>query len=156
MASSSLSSARLSLTSYQTIEGPQSVLFSPSTNSGRMNESSPVFYRLQDFVPFGAAALLPLTPIHNHLKQGNGYRWPHIALGRPVFVCLFVIIVDFKCNINSLNILILPLCSVHECDGLNYWRGWSRILGHQISTQARSESEYRMFIVFTSFWACCR
>ena len=29
---------------------------------------------LQDFVPFGAAALLPLTPIHNHLKQGNGYR----------------------------------------------------------------------------------
>ena len=23
---------------------------------------------LQDFVPFGAAALLPLTPIHNHAK----------------------------------------------------------------------------------------
>ena len=39
---------------------------------------------LQDFVPFGAAALLPLTPIHIHSKQGNGYRWPHIALGRPV------------------------------------------------------------------------
>ena len=29
---------------------------------------------LQDIVPFGAAALLPLTPIHNHSKQGNGYR----------------------------------------------------------------------------------
>ena len=29
---------------------------------------------LQDFVPFGAAALLPLTPIYNHAKQGNGYR----------------------------------------------------------------------------------
>ena len=29
---------------------------------------------LQDFVPFGAAALLPLTPIHNHAMQGNGYR----------------------------------------------------------------------------------
>ena len=29
---------------------------------------------LQDFVPFGAAALLPLTPFHNHAKQGNGYR----------------------------------------------------------------------------------
>ena len=29
---------------------------------------------LQDFVPFGAAALLPLTQIHNHAKQGNGYR----------------------------------------------------------------------------------
>ena len=29
---------------------------------------------LQDFVPFGAAALLPLIPIHNHAKQGNGYR----------------------------------------------------------------------------------
>ena len=29
---------------------------------------------LQDFVPFGAAALLPLTTIHNHAKQGNGYR----------------------------------------------------------------------------------
>ena len=40
---------------------------------------------LQDFVPFGAAALLPLTQIHNHAKQGNGYRRPHIALGRLVF-----------------------------------------------------------------------
>ena len=29
---------------------------------------------LQDFVPFGAAALLPLTPIYNRAKQGNGYR----------------------------------------------------------------------------------
>ena len=29
---------------------------------------------LQEFVPFGAAALLPLTPYHNHAKQGNGYR----------------------------------------------------------------------------------
>ena len=38
----------------------------------------------QDFVSFGAAALLPVTPIHYHAKQGNGYRWPHIALGRPV------------------------------------------------------------------------
>ena len=27
---------------------------------------------LQDFFPFGAAALLPLTPIHNHAKQGKG------------------------------------------------------------------------------------
>ena len=26
-----------------------------------------------------------ITTIHNHLKQGNRYRWPHIALGRPVF-----------------------------------------------------------------------
>ena len=40
---------------------------------------------LQDFVPFRAAALLPLSQFHNHAKQGNGYRWPHIALGRPVF-----------------------------------------------------------------------
>ena len=39
---------------------------------------------LQDFIPFSAASLLPLIPIHNHAKQGNGYRWPHIALGRPV------------------------------------------------------------------------
>ena len=40
---------------------------------GRMDErKSP--YVLQDFVPFGAAALLPLTQIHNHSKQGNGYR----------------------------------------------------------------------------------
>ena len=29
---------------------------------------------LQDFFPFGAAALLPLIPIYNHAKQGNGYR----------------------------------------------------------------------------------
>ena len=28
---------------------------------------------LRDFVPFGAAAL-PLIPIYNHAKQGNGYR----------------------------------------------------------------------------------
>ena len=28
---------------------------------------------LQDFVPFGAAAL-SLIPIYNHAKQGNGYR----------------------------------------------------------------------------------
>ena len=27
-----------------------------------------------DFVPFRAAALLPLTQIHNYAKQGNGYR----------------------------------------------------------------------------------
>ena len=29
---------------------------------------------LQDFVPFGAAALLPFTQIYNHAKQGKGYR----------------------------------------------------------------------------------
>ena len=28
---------------------------------------------LQDFVPFGAAAL-PLIPIYNYAEQGNGYR----------------------------------------------------------------------------------
>ena len=40
---------------------------------------------LQDIVPFGAAALLPITYNHQHTKQGNGYRWPHIALGRLVY-----------------------------------------------------------------------
>ena len=39
---------------------------------------------LQNFFSFGAAALLPLFPIQIHAKQGSGYRWPHIALGRPV------------------------------------------------------------------------
>ena len=40
---------------------------------GRMGEQkSPCV--LQDFVPFGAAALLPLISIYNHAKQGNGYR----------------------------------------------------------------------------------
>ena len=29
---------------------------------------------LQDFIPFGAAALPPLTQIHNHAQQGNGYH----------------------------------------------------------------------------------
>ena len=29
---------------------------------------------LQDFVPFGAAALLPLTLIHNDAKQGRKYK----------------------------------------------------------------------------------
>ena len=28
---------------------------------------------LQEFVPLGATGLLPLTPIHNHAMQGNGY-----------------------------------------------------------------------------------
>ena len=45
---------------------------------------------LQDFVPFGAAALLPLILIYNHAKQGNGYRWPHIGLGRPVFFAIVI------------------------------------------------------------------
>ena len=41
-----------------------------------VNKRSPLYYR---------TSLLPLTPIRNHTKQGNGYRWPHIALGWPVF-----------------------------------------------------------------------
>ena len=44
---------------------------------------------LQDFVPLGAAAL-PLIPIYNNAKQGNGYRWPSIARGRPVLSILFL------------------------------------------------------------------
>ena len=44
---------------------------------------------LQDFVPFGAAALLPLIPIYNHAKQENGYRWPHIALWTTCFLPSF-------------------------------------------------------------------
>ena len=68
-----------SVTSYQTIQGPQLVLFSPSTNSGRTNESPLV---LQDFFPFGAAALLPLTQI---IKQSKATGNPdHIAHGRLV------------------------------------------------------------------------
>ena len=31
-----------------------------------------------------AAVLLPLTRTLNHVEQGNGYRWPHLALGRLV------------------------------------------------------------------------
>ena len=41
---------------------------------------------LQDIVPFGAAALLTITYIDKHTKQGNGYRWLHIALGRLVWL----------------------------------------------------------------------
>ena len=40
---------------------------------GRTNERTKVPCVLQDFVPFGAAAL-PLIPIYNQAKQGNGYR----------------------------------------------------------------------------------
>ena len=43
-------------------------------SNGRTNEQTKVPCVLQDFVPFGAPALPPLTPIHNHAKQGNGYR----------------------------------------------------------------------------------
>ena len=44
---------------------------------------------LQDFVPFWGrrTALLRLTPINSHTKQGNGYHWSHIAFGRPVYHC---------------------------------------------------------------------
>ena len=40
---------------------------------GQTDEQTKVPCVLQDFVPFGAAAL-PLIPIYNHAKQGNGYR----------------------------------------------------------------------------------
>ena len=40
---------------------------------GRTDKQTKVPCVLQDFVPFGAAAL-PLIPIYNHAKQGNGYR----------------------------------------------------------------------------------
>ena len=40
---------------------------------GRTDKQTKVPCILQDFVPFGAAAL-PLIPIYNHTKQGNGYR----------------------------------------------------------------------------------
>ena len=42
------------------------------TNARTDEQKSPCV--LQDFIPFGATALLPLTPIHNCAKQGNGYR----------------------------------------------------------------------------------
>ena len=43
---------------------------------------------LQDIVPFEAATLLTITYIHKHIKQGNGYRWQRIALGRPIDSCI--------------------------------------------------------------------
>ena len=51
---------------------------------GWKNRQMKVSCVLQYFVPFGAAALLSLTLIHDHAKQGNRYRWPYIALGQPV------------------------------------------------------------------------
>ena len=46
----------------------------------------------QYFVPHGAVALLPLTLslIHNHAKQGNGYRGPHIALEMTCYTFRFM------------------------------------------------------------------
>ena len=79
----------LKLTSKLTISGLISTLLKirlPIGKDGRMDErKSPCV--LQDFIFFGAAAQLPLSPIHNHAKQGNWYRWAHIALGRPVYHC---------------------------------------------------------------------
>ena len=49
---------------------------------------------LQDFIPFGAAALVPLILIYNDAKQGNGYRLPLIALGRPVGSYIFIITIS--------------------------------------------------------------
>ena len=42
------------------------------TDAHRNKRKSPCV--LQDIVPFGAAALLPITYNHKHTKQGNGYR----------------------------------------------------------------------------------
>ena len=45
--------------------------------NGQMNERTneqKSLCVLHDIVPFGAAALLSLTQIKNHAKQGNGYR----------------------------------------------------------------------------------
>ena len=57
------------------------------------------FSVLQDFVPFSSTALLPIIPIYNHAKQGNGYCWPQIALGRPVF-CSFAFLVSFSPSVS--------------------------------------------------------
>ena len=40
---------------------------------------------LQDFVPFGTAALLTIINNNQYTKQGNGYHSPHTALGRLFF-----------------------------------------------------------------------
>ena len=40
---------------------------------------------LLDIIPFGAAAMIIITYIDKHTKQGNGYGWLHIALGQLVF-----------------------------------------------------------------------
>ena len=79
---------------------------------------------VQGFVPFKAAALLPLTQIHNHAKQDKGYRWPHIALGRLVSCVL--------CD--SIPLYWLVGLSVHPsihqsvcqsiCHTLLFWRFW--------------------------------
>ena len=53
-------------------------LIRPQIHSQRHQWKSPCV--LQDFVFFGADALLSFFQIYNHLKQGNGYRWPHIKL----------------------------------------------------------------------------
>ena len=47
-------------------------------------ERNKVFSSLSNpsFFSFGNATL-----IHNQAKQGNGYRWPNIALGWPVYYC---------------------------------------------------------------------
>ena len=64
---------------------------------------------LQDFGPFGAAALLPLTLFHNYAKQGNGYRWPHIALGRPVLrLSPNTILSHIPLKVNFFATLLLP------------------------------------------------
>ena len=45
---------------------------------------------LQDIVPFGAAALLPLTPFHNHASRATGIADHILQLGDlflPLFLC---------------------------------------------------------------------
>ena len=50
--------------------------------SNQIGQKSPRV--LQDIVPFGSVAPLIITYIRKHTKQGNGYRWSHIILGRLV------------------------------------------------------------------------
>ena len=53
----------------------------------------------QDFVPFGAAALLHLIQIHNHAKQGNGYRI--LPLGDLFFISFFTRGIILKVDVSK-------------------------------------------------------
>ena len=67
------------------------------TDKQQTNKSPPV-----DFIPISATSLLPLILIHNHAKQGNGYRWPHIALGRLVALLLLPHLPRLDCRVSGL------------------------------------------------------
>ena len=85
------------------------------TNKRTNERKSPCF--LQDIDPFRAAALLPLTPFHNHASRATGIADHILPLGDLLIVLLEVPLLIYKLspkNPSGQNSLTYPLFSWFE------------------------------------------